>query len=133
MLERISEAEQRARDAEVRARAAVERIEGSQSAATAAAAAVPAEPAEEPKPEKPKRSKKSKKSEPAPEPVGSGEQVNLRTASFEQLRSLGMSVTQAGRVLAHRERTGFTSVDELDSIPGFPPGFLDEIRPRLTA
>ena len=109
----------------------------SASAATAAAAAVPAasaapaEAAEAPQP-KPKKSKKAKKAKKDEAELPSGEQVDLGTASFEQLRSLGMPVTQAGRVLAHRERTGFSSVDELDSIPGFPPGFLDEIRSRLT-
>ncbi|MGH2988441.1 MAG: ComEA family DNA-binding protein, partial [Solirubrobacterales bacterium] len=59
--------------------------------------------------------------------------VSLNSATFEQLRSLGMSVTQTGRVLAYRERNqSFRSVDELDAIPGFPNGFLDGIRDRLT-
>jgi DNA uptake protein ComE-like DNA-binding protein len=43
-----------------------------------------------------------------------------------------MSVTQTGRVLAYRERQGFRSVDELRTIPGFPDGFLDGIRGRLS-
>ena len=41
-------------------------------------------------------------------------------------------MTQAGRVLARRERTGpFSSVDELDLIPGFGSDFLEELKPRL--
>jgi competence protein ComEA len=67
---------------------------------------------------------------------GAGDEgaVSLNTASFEQLRNAGLSVTQTGRVLAHRERAGgFTSVDELDEIPGFPQEFLDQVKPKLTA
>jgi DNA uptake protein ComE-like DNA-binding protein len=44
-----------------------------------------------------------------------------------------MSVTQTGRVIAYRERNqGFKSLDELDAIPGFPDGFLDGVRDRLS-
>jgi DNA uptake protein ComE-like DNA-binding protein len=108
MMDRIDEAESRARTAEARARAAVEQIER-------------ATPARAPAPEPPA----------APSgPVGS--QINLNQATFEQLRELGMSVTQTGRVLAYRERQGFRSVDELSTIPGFPDGFLEGVRPRLT-
>jgi DNA uptake protein ComE-like DNA-binding protein len=58
--------------------------------------------------------------------------VNVNTANFEELRNLGMSVTQTGRVLAFRERNqGFKSLDELDAIPGFPRDFLDSIKHRL--
>jgi len=59
--------------------------------------------------------------------------VNVNTASFEELRDLGMSVTQTGRVLAFKERNqGFKTLDELDAIPGFPRDFLDGIKQRLT-
>jgi DNA uptake protein ComE-like DNA-binding protein len=35
-------------------------------------------------------------------------------------------------VLAVRERSGgFSSLDELDSIPGFPKDFLDDLKQRL--
>ena len=58
--------------------------------------------------------------------------IAINTASYEQLRELGLSVTQAGRVLAHRERVGgFSSVEELEQIPGFPRAFLDELKHRL--
>ena len=67
-------------------------------------------------------------------PAPAGGPINLNSATFEQLREAGLSVTQTGRVLAHRERSGgFQSLDELDAIPGFPREFLDQIKPRLTA
>jgi competence protein ComEA len=70
--------------------------------------------------------------DPAP-PPGSATPVSLNSASFEELRDVGLSVTQTGRVLAHRERGGgFTSLDELDEIPGFPQDFLEQVKPRLT-
>ena len=54
----------------------------------------------------------------APEPPAAAEgtdRIELNTVSFEQLRAYGLSVTQATRLLAHRERVGrFHSVDELD-------------------
>ncbi len=64
-------------------------------------------------------------------PIGE-DRVSLNDASFEELRDAGLSVTQTGRVLAYRERSGgFESVDELDSIPGFPKDFLATIKGRL--
>ncbi len=41
-------------------------------------------------------------------------------------------MTQTGRVLAHREKVGgFKSLDDLDSIPGFPKAALDEFKSQL--
>jgi DNA uptake protein ComE-like DNA-binding protein len=58
--------------------------------------------------------------------------VDLNQASYEDLRGLGLSVTQAGRLLEHRERAGsFTAIDELDSIPGFPRSFLVELKRKV--
>jgi DNA uptake protein ComE-like DNA-binding protein len=66
-------------------------------------------------------------------PVPDGEMVSLASASFEQLRTLGMSVTQAKRVLNYRDRNnGFDSLDELESVPGLPEPFLATIKQRLT-
>jgi hypothetical protein len=60
--------------------------------------------------------------------------TELNQATYERLRSLGLSVTQARRVLAHRERSGgFRSVDELDEIPGFPRILLEELKQALAA
>lgn len=59
--------------------------------------------------------------------------LNLNEATYEQLRERNLSVTQTGRVLAYRDRVGgFKSLDELDSIPGFPHSFLEELKRQLT-
>jgi DNA uptake protein ComE-like DNA-binding protein len=59
--------------------------------------------------------------------------VAVNSASFEEFRGLGFSVTQTSRVLAQRERTGgFKSLDELHEIPGLPRSFLDQLKGRLT-
>jgi DNA uptake protein ComE-like DNA-binding protein len=69
---------------------------------------------------------------PLPEAPGDAS-INLNAASYEQLRSLRLSVTQVGRVLAYRQREGgFNSLDELERIPGFPRAQLDELRRKLT-
>jgi len=47
--------------------------------------------------------------------------LDLNSASFEQLRDAGLSVTQAARVIGQREQHGgFESVDEVDGIVGLP-------------
>lgn len=59
--------------------------------------------------------------------------VNLNEATFEQLRAMDMSVTQATRVIAYRERQdGFDSIDDLDSVPGFPRPFLEKLKRQLS-
>jgi competence ComEA-like helix-hairpin-helix protein len=63
-----------------------------------------------------------------------GKPLSLNEATFEQLRGTGMSVTQATRVIAYRERvSGFDSVEELGSVPGFQESQLSELKERLTA
>ena len=73
---------------------------------------------------------------PAPEspgPFATGEGLDLNRAAFEDLRGLGLSVTQSKRVLAYRdERGGFRSVDELDQLPGFSRSQLEHLRRALT-
>jgi len=60
-----------------------------------------------------------------------GGQINLNTVTFEQLREQNLSVTQATRLLAHRERLGgFKSVDDLDEVAGFPQDLLVELKQR---
>jgi DNA uptake protein ComE-like DNA-binding protein len=59
--------------------------------------------------------------------------VSLSNASLEDLRSLGMSVTQAKRVIDYRERIGgFDSIDDLDHVPGFPRALLAQIKEGVT-
>jgi ribonuclease E len=133
MLEKINDAERRAREAEAKARRAVAEV----------ARPFEALKAPEPLPPDAPASIEDLKSRPfdpdAPEAEGGVAEpdpdgpLNINQASFEQLRAIGMSVTQVGRLLAVRERTGgFNSVEELDSIPGFPREFLDSVRDQLT-
>ncbi|MGV1049037.1 MAG: ComEA family DNA-binding protein, partial [Solirubrobacterales bacterium] len=68
----------------------------------------------------------------ASEPAA-GPQLNLNSVTFEQLRAQNLSVTQATRLLAHRERLGgFQSVDDLDQVAGFPQDVLEELKARST-
>jgi colicin import membrane protein len=73
---------------------------------------------------------------PSPPKPGSGDEgaaLDVNQATFEQLRGIGLSVTQATRVIAYRERKdGFDSVDDLEGVPGFPKSLLDELRENLT-
>jgi DNA uptake protein ComE-like DNA-binding protein len=53
--------------------------------------------------------------------------------TFEDLRSLGLSVTQAKRVISQREASGgFSSVDELGQLPGFSRWQLEQLKRALT-
>ena len=66
-----------------------------------------------------------------PEPMPAGGTIDLNSVSFEQLRAENLSVTQATRLLAHRERLGrFGSVDDLDEVPGFPQDVLEDLKRR---
>jgi competence protein ComEA len=70
---------------------------------------------------------------PPPSSGAAGGSINLNTVTFEQLREASLTVTQATRLLAHRERLGrFGSVDELDEVPGFPQEILDDLKKRST-
>jgi DNA uptake protein ComE-like DNA-binding protein len=101
-------------------------------------------PSEEPQAQAPASSEPEQEEAPAPpaaeavsqtEPAGAVESedlIDLNSAGYEELRGLRLSVTQTGRVLAFRERTGgFKSVDELESIPGFPRDFLLELKRKV--
>jgi DNA uptake protein ComE-like DNA-binding protein len=47
--------------------------------------------------------------------------LDLNAASFEQLREVGLSVTQAARLIGQREQHGgFGSVDDVDRVVGLP-------------
>jgi competence ComEA-like helix-hairpin-helix protein len=70
---------------------------------------------------------------PEAEAEAPADRINLNTASFEELRDLGFSVTQATRVITYREREkGFKSVDDLADVPGMPPDLLGEVKDKLT-
>ena len=52
---------------------------------------------------------------------------------FEQLRELGLSVTQAARVLASRDARGrFRSLDEINDLWGFSRDLIDSLMRRLS-
>jgi competence protein ComEA len=69
----------------------------------------------------------------APGSVSGGGTIDLNSVTFEQLRGEDLSVTQATRLLAHRERLGgFQSVDDLDQVAGFPQDLLDALKRRST-
>ena len=65
-------------------------------------------------------------------PAASGA-IDLNAVTFEQLRERNLSVTQATRLLAHRERMGgFRSVDDLDQVAGFPQDLLVDLKSQST-
>jgi hypothetical protein len=54
--------------------------------------------------------------------------LDLNQASFAELRSLNLSVTQSHRLLAYGKRVGgYESIEQLDDVPGFPK----DVRERL--
>ena len=58
--------------------------------------------------------------------------LSISTASFEELRAVGLSVTQTQLVIEYRETNdGFDSLDELDSVPGFERSLLADLKSRV--
>jgi hypothetical protein len=56
----------------------------------------------------------------------------LNRATFEELRAMGLSVTQANRLIAHREQQGgFQSRDEIDGIAGFSRASVEDLKETL--
>ena len=63
---------------------------------------------------------------------GSG-QVNINTATSEELMRAGFAQSQARAIVAHREANGaFASVDALANVPGLTRATLASCRKRLT-
>lgn len=60
---------------------------------------------------------------------GNGDLLDLNRASFEEVRALGVSATQATRVISARDAVGaFASLDELDRLPGFSAEQLEALK-----
>ena len=57
--------------------------------------------------------------------------ISLASVGFDDLRGMGLSVTQAKRVIRYRDERGITHPDELDQVPGFPKNFLDDLKTKL--
>jgi len=59
--------------------------------------------------------------------------VDLNSATYEQLRELDLTITQAKRLIAYRDRRGgFDALDDIDDVPGFPDDVRDELKSRST-
>src|SRR5919204_3092503 len=64
-------------------------------------------------------------------PADGNGRVNLNRATYDKLRAMGLSITQAKRLIAFRERRGgLGSLDELDEVPGFPGAQLADLKRR---
>ncbi len=148
----IDRAEERAREAEARAeaaeRAAAAALEQSDLAEIPAPPPAPPEPPARPdSPPPPPEAGPPTPPDPAEPPPRKGlfggspssvsesgsDTINLNSATFEELREAGLSVTQATRILAYRERFGgYNSVEDLEKVPGFPADLIDSLRGRIT-
>ena len=92
------------------------------------------EPAPEPEPvaEEPEPVAVSPHAEPIEPDDPDDDLVSLNHGTFEDYRALGMSVTQAKRVITYRGRLdGYTHVDQLEQVPGFPQEFLATLKQRV--
>jgi len=59
--------------------------------------------------------------------------ISLNHGTFEDFRALGLSNTQARRLLAYRDQVGeFRSVEELDEVPGFSAKTRAELKAKVT-
>jgi hypothetical protein len=54
--------------------------------------------------------------------------VELRSAKVNDLEGLGLSTTQARRVIRYRDKKGIDSIDRLHEVPGLPDDLLAELR-----
>jgi competence protein ComEA len=60
--------------------------------------------------------------------------LDLNSASFEALRAVGLTVTQAARVIGQREQHGgFESVDDVDAIVGIPKNLKETLKQQGSA
>ena len=136
--ERVSLEEELTQEREAKAeamRAAEERLAEIEEQALAAAESVRA--AEQRLQEETDRARSDGESAEASRPgdedvPAESRRANLNSSGFDELRAAGMSISQANRIIAYRQRLGgYRSVDDLDKVPGFPQSFLDEIKSRV--
>ncbi|MBW4551710.1 MAG: helix-hairpin-helix domain-containing protein [Aphanocapsa sp. GSE-SYN-MK-11-07L] len=61
------------------------------------------------------------------------QRINLNTATATQLESLpGVGPKLAAEIIATRTQKAFTSLKDIDEVPGIGPGLLDKIKDRIT-
>lgn len=66
-------------------------------------------------------------------PTTAADALDLNTADFDALVELsGVGPALAGRIVAYREGSPFTSVDDLLQVPGIGPTLLERLRPDVT-
>jgi DNA uptake protein ComE-like DNA-binding protein len=62
------------------------------------------------------------------------ERLDLNSADFDELRAIGLTVTQSSRLLAYRETNGaFASMGDVQELPGFGKATLALLRSRAQA
>jgi capsular polysaccharide biosynthesis protein/DNA uptake protein ComE-like DNA-binding protein len=67
---------------------------------------------------------------PPPEPDGP---VDLNEVTYEELRGLDLTMTQARRLLSYRDRRGgFSSLSDIDEVPGFPANVREDLKRRVS-
>ena len=90
------------------------------------------EPAPTPR-AKPRRTPKPPKPGPRSQRRPPPARPTLNSASEEDFRALGLSITQARRLVRYRDQLGgFSSWDEFERVPGFPKTMRSDLRRRLT-
>ncbi|MEM9242960.1 MAG: ComEA family DNA-binding protein [Pseudomonadota bacterium] len=69
-----------------------------------------------------------------PASTSANQQVNINTASAEQLQSVkGIGATRAADIVAYRQANGpFKSIDDLSNVKGIGPGLINRIKSELT-
>jgi capsular polysaccharide biosynthesis protein len=59
--------------------------------------------------------------------------VDLNEVTYEELRALDLTMTQARRLLAYRDRRGgFSSLSDIDEVPGFPEYVREDLKRRVS-
>lgn len=87
-------------------------------------------PAKPQKPPPAPRRAARRRTPPTTNGAGNG-RLDLNAATFEELRSAGLSLSQAARFIGQREqRQGLTRIDELDSFYGLPAELKRALKSR---
>ena len=56
----------------------------------------------------------------------------INSATLNDLLAIGLSALEGGSLLEHRDRVGgFTSLEQLDGVPGLPAERISELKQRV--